>query len=162
MAEGGAACGDQGGSEPTVLSGAGRGKSCKGSAPRGGFDGLQATDGRGSEGGGSGWGVEPAEMGGGYGDGSSRRPAAAAPGALPQRRARERGVGLAAWRVVHGRLEGRRPSHRALGSTGVAPRSRGSDARTLRVGGWGGLRREVQWVVMPQVMLANNRCFVTL
>jgi hypothetical protein len=109
MAEGGAACGDQGGSAPTVLRGAGRGKSCKGSAPRGGFDGLQATDGRGSEGGGSGWGVEPAEMGGGDGGRSSRRHAAAVPGALPQRRARERGVGLEAWRVVHGRLEGRAP-----------------------------------------------------
>jgi hypothetical protein len=44
---------------------------------------------------------------------------------------------------MHGRLEGRRPSHRELGSTGVAPRPRGSDARTLRVGGWGGLRRHV-------------------
>src|SRR5262245_21623125 len=50
----------QGGSEPTVPSGAGCGKSCKGSAPRGGFGGLQATDGRGSEGGGRGWGGEPA------------------------------------------------------------------------------------------------------
>jgi hypothetical protein len=43
---------------------------------------------------------------------------------------------------MHGGLEGRRPSHRALGSTGVAPRPPESDARTLRVGGWGGLRRE--------------------
>ena len=100
---------------------------------------------KGSEGGGSGWGAEPAEMGGGDGDGSSRRHAAAAPGALPQGRARERGVGLEAWRVVHGRLEGRRPSHRELGSTGVAPRPPGSDARTIRVGGWGGLRRKDQW-----------------
>src|SRR5882724_2755596 len=143
MAEGEAACGDRGGSEPTVLSGAGRGKSCKGSAPRGGFGALQATDGRGSEGGGSGWSVEPAEMGGGDGGGSSRRHAAAVPGALPHGGEVERGVGLEAWRVVCGRLEGRRLSHGELGSTGVAPRPRGSDARTLRVGGWGGLRRHV-------------------
>jgi hypothetical protein len=143
MAEGGAACLVQGGSEPTVPSGAGRGKFCKGSAPRGGVGVLQATDGRDSEGGGSGWGVEPGKIGGGDGGGSSRRHAAAVPGALPQQGERERGVGLEAWRVVHGRLEGRRPSHRELGSTGVAPHPRGSDARTLRVGGWGGLRRHV-------------------
>jgi hypothetical protein len=142
MAEGGAACLVQGGSEPTVPSGAGRGKFCKGSAPRGGVGVLQATDGRDSEGGGSGWGVEPAEIGGGYGGGSSRRHAAAVPGAPPQRGERERGVGLEAWRVVHGRLEGRRPSHRELGCAGVARRPPGSDARTLRVGGWGGLRRQ--------------------
>jgi len=142
MAEGGAACGDQGGSAPTVPSGAGRGKSCKGSAPRGGFVGLQATDGRGSEGGGSGWGVEPAEMGGGDGDGSSRRHAVAVPGALPHGGARERGVDLDAWRVVQGRLEGRRPSHREPGCAGVARPPPESDARTLRVGGWGGLRRQ--------------------
>ena len=37
----------------------------------------------------------------------------------------------------------RRPSYRELGCAGVAPRPRGSDARTLRVGGWGGLRRNV-------------------
>jgi hypothetical protein len=133
----------QGGSAPTVLSGAGRGKSCKGSAPRGGFGGFQATDGRDSEGGGSGWGVEPADMGGGYGGGLSRRHAAAVPGALPQRGAHERGVGLEAWRVVHGRLEGRRPSHGEMGCAGVAPRPPGSDAPTIRVGGWGGPRRHV-------------------
>jgi hypothetical protein len=44
---------------------------------------------------------------------------------------------------MHGRLEGRRPSHGELGCAGVAPRPRGSDARTLRVGGWGGLRRHI-------------------
>jgi hypothetical protein len=91
MAEGGAACGDQGGSEPTVPSGEGWGKSSKGSAPRGGFGALQATDGRGSEGGGSGWGGEPADMGGGHSGGSSRRHAAAVPGALPPGGAHERG-----------------------------------------------------------------------
>ena len=35
----------------------------------------------------------------------------AVPGALPSGGACERGVGLEAWRVVCGRLEGRRPSH---------------------------------------------------
>jgi hypothetical protein len=50
----------------------------------------------------------------------------------------ERGVGVQAWRVVHGRLEGRRPSHGEEGSTGVAPRPRRSDARTAGWG-WGGL-----------------------
>jgi hypothetical protein len=79
-----------------VPSGAGRGKSCKGSAPRGGLGGLQATDGRGSEGEGRGWGVEPAEIGGGDGGGSSRRHAAAVPGALLLGGVRERGVGLEA------------------------------------------------------------------
>ena len=82
-------------------------------------------------------------MGGGDGDGSSRRHAAAVSGAPPQRGERERGVGLEAWRVVHGRLEGRRPSHGEMGCPGVAPCPRGSDARTIRVGGWGGLRRNV-------------------
>jgi hypothetical protein len=52
----------------------------------------------------------------------------------------ERGVGLDAWQVVHGRLAGRRPSHGEMGCAGVAPRPRGSDARTIRVGGWGGLQ----------------------
>ena len=121
-------------------SGAGRGKSCKGSAPRGGLGVLQAADGSGSEGGGRGWEAEPAEIGGGDGGGSSRHRAAAVPGALLEEYVR--GGGLEAWRVVCGRLEWRRPSHRALGSTGVAPRPRGSDVRTLRVGGWGGLRHE--------------------
>jgi hypothetical protein len=121
-----------------VPSGAAGGKSSKGSASRGGFDGLQATDGSGSEGGGSGWGAEPAEMGGGDGDGSSRRHAVAVPGALPHGGERERGVDLDVWRVVHGRLEGRRPSHGELGCAGVARRPPGSDARTIKGGrlGW--------------------------
>jgi len=38
---------------------------------------------------------------------------------------------------------GRRPSHGEMGYPGVAPCPRGSDARTIRVGGWGGLRRHV-------------------
>ena len=57
---------------------------------------FKRTDGRGFEGGGSGWGAEPPEIGGGRGDGSSHRHAAAL-GALPPEGERERGVGLEAW-----------------------------------------------------------------
>ena len=39
------------------------------------------------------------------------------------------------------------------GPTGVAPRPRGSDARTLRVGGWGGLRR---YVLRPSCTLTER------
>src|SRR5262249_53319536 len=95
MAEGGAACGHQGGSEPTVLSGAWRGKACKGFAPPGGGGGGCGTRRRETRGGGGeGRGGDPGEIGGGYGGGLSRRHAATVPGALPQRGARERGVGL--------------------------------------------------------------------
>jgi hypothetical protein len=50
----------------------------------------------------------------------------------------ERGVGLEAWRVVHGRLEGRRPFHGESRSSGVAPRPYESGARTAEGGrlGW--------------------------